>query len=231
MFWQEKSEDSDQYIVPERIIDVVYKINCKTIPVDHLDSLSQEIIQHLPWVEFEEGAGVHPIHVAESANGWIRPDGKDDIMNVSKRTKMTLRIPSERWDDAQSLIGKELNINGHSLVVGSTTKKILSKMTTIFARYIETFEDEEESEFLKRMQKELLDKNIRIKKMMSGLIVKHHFSDSEKLSRKLMLSDLEVEESVLLQEEGLNGCGSRAQGFGLFIPHKGIDAVNKSQDK
>lgn len=231
MFWQEKSEDSDQYVIPEDVIDVVYKIQCKSIPVDHLQSLSEQIINYLPWMESEMTAGVHSIHVAESANGWFRPEGADDIMNVSKRTKMTLRIPSARWDDAQSLVGKELNIAGHSLIVGSMSKKILSKMTTIFARYVETFEGEEEAEFLKRMQKALLQKNIRIKKMMSGLIVKHRFGDAIKLSRKLMLSDLEVEESVLLQEEGLEGTGARVQGFGLFIPHKGIDAVNKSQDK
>ncbi len=229
MYWQEKTEDSAVYKVPEDVIDVVFKIKCKTIPVHHGQSLAQEIIKYLPWMAEEQGAAIHQVHVAESANGWIRPTGEDDIMNVSCRTKLTLRIPSARFDDLSQLVGKQLSVNGNSLEVGQYSKKVLSKMTTIFARYIDTNGEQDEGVFLQNMQKELLAKGIRIKKMMSGLIVKHQFSDGEHLTRKLMLSDLDVEESVLLQEQGI---GSYLNyGFGIFLPHKGIEAVNKTQDK
>lgn len=229
MYWEEKTEDSVVYKVPEDIIDLVFKIKCKALPIDHAEVLSQQIGKFLPWMLTDQGAAIHMIHVAESANGWMRPTGEDEIINVSHRTKMTLRIPSERFDDVNALVGKTLDIAGHPLVVGKPTKKVLSKMTTIFSRYIDTNGEEDEGEFLEAMQKELKSKNIRIKKMMSGLIVPHTFSDGVRLTRKLMLSDLDVEESVILQEQGIGN--AQQYGFGIFLPHKGIDAVNKTQDK
>jgi hypothetical protein len=43
-----------------------------------------------------------------------------------------------------------------------------------------------------------------------------------------MLADLTAEESVRLQEQGLGPL--RQMGCGIFIPHKGIDAVKKAED-
>lgn len=228
MYWEEKTADSVVYKVPEDVIDVVFKIKCSALPIDHAETLSLQITHHLPWMARDAGAAMHIIHVAESANGWLRPTGKDEIINVSHRTKMTLRIPYKRLDDVHVLVGKTLDIRGHSLVVGKPTKKILSKMTTIFSRYIDTHGEENEAEFLAAMQLELKAKGIRIKKMMSGLIVPHTFSAGVRLTRKLMLSDLDVEESIILQEQGIGAF--QRYGFGIFLPHKGIDAVNKSQE-
>lgn len=229
MFWEEKTEDSVTYKVPEDIIDLVFKIKCTCLPIDHAEALSHEIEKHVPWMLTDDGAAIHSIHVAESANGWIRPCGENDIINVSHRTKMTLRLPSNRLADIDALVGKTLDINGYSLTVGKPTKKVLSKMTTIFSRYIDVKGEEDEGLFMQAMQQELKDKGIRIKKMMSGLIIPHKFNDGIRLTRKLMLSDLDVEESVLLQEQGIGNL--QHYGFGVFLPHKGIDAVNKTQDK
>ena len=44
-----------------------------------------------------------------------------------------------------------------------------------------------------------------------------------------MIDGIEPTESVLLQQQGL-GAG-RNFGCGLFLPHKGIDAVNETQEK
>jgi CRISPR/Cas system CSM-associated protein Csm4 (group 5 of RAMP superfamily) len=42
-----------------------------------------------------------------------------------------------------------------------------------------------------------------------------------------MLADLKPEESLRLQQQGLGP--HRLMGCGIFIPHKGIDAVHKPQ--
>jgi hypothetical protein len=46
-------------------------------------------------------------------------------------------------------------------------------------------------------------------------------------TRSLMIAELTVEDSVRLQQQGL-GPG-RKIGCGLFLPHKGIEAVSKPQ--
>ena len=71
--------------------------------------------------------------------------------------------------------------------------------------------------------------DIRIKKMMSGKLMRHQTSEGVLLTRKLFLSDLDVQESILLQQNGIGD--KQLLGLGIFLPHKGIDAVNKEQEK
>ncbi len=229
MYWQEDKDDGQEFVVPDDVQDLLFKIDCKTLPLDHGFALSQQIQQYLPWIKDETGAAIHQIHVAESANGWLRPDNPEtDVLCVSRRTKMTLRLPESRLDAARELVGKTLDIKGHHLTVGEFTTRKLSKLTTIFARYIDTQGVEDEEAFLENMAQALRDQDIRVKKMMSGKLVKHDTGEGELLTRKLMISDLEVKESVLLQQEGLGD--KQLLGIGIFMPHKGIDAVNQKQE-
>ena len=228
MFWQEDDDQADVLQVPDNVQDLMFKIECKTLPLDHGYTLSQQVLQHLPWLREEAQAAIHQIHVAESANGWMRPeDPETEVLCVSKRTRMTLRLPRSRLEDARELTGKTLDIQGHTLTVGEFTTRPLSKLTTIFARYMDTDGIEDESQFLQNMADLLRDKGIRIKKMMSGKLVEHQTDQGVILTRKLMLSDLEVKESLMLQEQGLGD--KKLLGMGIFMPHKGIDAVNKKQ--
>ena len=228
MYWQEDNDKGDEFSVPEDVLDLLFSIECSDLPLDHGYVLSEQILQHLPWMRNEPHAGIHQIHVAESANGWMRPENPEtEVLCVSRRTKMTLRLPSSRLEDAHILTGKTLDIQGHPLKVGSFTTRKLSRLTTIFARYIDTGGSEDENLFLESMQRQLLDKGIRVKKMMSGKLLSHQTDEGVILTRKLMISDLDVEQSILLQEAGLGE--RKLMGLGIFLPHKGIDAVNKKQ--
>ena len=66
MYWQEDKQD-EKRIVPDDIVDVVYNIACRCLPVDHAFALSQAIHETLPWFADEEHAGMHTIHVATEA--------------------------------------------------------------------------------------------------------------------------------------------------------------------
>jgi len=230
MYWQEDDNKGEKYQVPEDVVDLLFKIECKSLPLDHGFSLSQQIVQHIPWIQDEPQAAIHQIHVAESANGWMRPeDPETEVLNVSRRTKMTIRIPSTRLENIKALTGKTLDINGHQLTVGDFSIRKLSRLTTIFARYIDTQGTEDENEFLENMVQKLIEKDIKVKKMLSGRLATHQTNSGPILTRKLMISDLDVKESVLLQEQGLGD--KKLLGLGIFMPHKGIDAVNKEQEK
>lgn len=229
MYWQEDEDKGETYQVPEDVQDLLFKIECKSLPLDHGFALSEQIVQHIPWIKDEPQAAIHQIHVAESANGWMRPeDPETEVLNVSRRTKMTLRLPSSRLEDINALVGKTLDISGHQLKVGSFTTRKLSKLTTIFARYVDTQGSDDENQFLQNMDQLLKQHDIRVKKMMSGKLMIHQTCDGPLLTRKLFLSDLDVQESVLLQENGIGD--KQLLGLGIFLPHKGIDAVNKKQE-
>jgi len=223
MYWQENRPEAR----PGRshaMSDVVYGIDCRTLPVDHAWALSQAVGAALPWLAEDPRTGVHTIHVAESGNGWMRPANPDDLLYLSRRTKLALRVPLERLPDARLLTGRTLDIAGHPLTVGEASERPLSDLTTIFARYIVADEAESEAGFLKAMHVALVALGIIPKKMLCGIEHRLRTPDGPLRTRSLMLAELSIEESLHLQEEGLGPL--RQLGCGLFIPHKGIKELN-----
>jgi CRISPR-associated protein Cas6 len=226
MFWTEDTDTKKQYETPDDVVDISYKLECKTLPVDHAQSLSDAIHAALPWFGDEELTGLHLIHVAESGNGWMRPeDPENEVLCLSRRTRMTLRVPKHRIDDAHGLTGQALDIDGHALMIKEGTAKKLSILPTMFARYILTEQDVDETEFLQEMVEVLRNMDIPVTKMMAGLQHKIRMAEGDIFTRSLMVAEMTPENAFKLQKHGIGE--GRKFGCGLFIPQKGISAVNK----
>ena len=148
MFWNDDANKDAVYEVPDDIVDVNFKIKCPQLPLDHAYALSQAILQQLPWIEDDDRAGIHLIHGAESGNGWIRPSDPDELLYPSRRTLFTIRTPKEHIDDVKSLDGNSIQLCDVSLEFSKPTIRKLSKLTTIFARYILADHVEDETAFL-----------------------------------------------------------------------------------
>ncbi len=224
MYWQEEKND-EHYVVPDDVVDLVFQIECRALPVDHAWALSQAVRAALPWLEEEATAGVHPIHVAESGNGWVRPEHAGDLLILSRRTKLVLRVPRPRADDAHALTGRQLDVAGHALRVGPATLRPLSAITTVFSRYVVSADGLDESAFLQATQRELQGFGVRPKKMLCGMEKLIATPGRPVHTRSLMLASLTQAESVTLQQHGLGP--QRLLGCGLFIPHKDIREVGQ----
>ncbi|MEE9326571.1 MAG: type I-MYXAN CRISPR-associated protein Cas6/Cmx6 [Cocleimonas sp.] len=229
MFWEEDEDKTLPYNVPEDVIDVLYSIQCKRLTIDHAWALSQAILKELPWLEEEDNSGIHQIHVAESNNGWLRPENEDGaLLYPSKRTKFTLRIPGGKLDAAKKLTGRTLDINGHELTIGESKKKNLVNSSVIFARYVATDENEDENDFLIRIHKEIKNKTgINAKKMLCGKSQIIKTPDLKLLTRHLMIADLDSDPSIRIQQTGLGKY--RKLGCGIFLPHKGIKTLKPTE--
>ena len=225
MYWEE-SNSKQSKVVSDDIIDVVFGITCRVLPVDHAYSLSQAIRKELGWLEDEPYAGVHTIHVAASGNGWYRPDSSDQMLHPSRRTKLSLRIPRHRLDDVRPLTGKTLDVDGNSLTVNQMTQKNLSHITTVFSRYIVVESAKDEMEFLKEIMASLQNMGIKPKKMLCGKENRLSKGDGTLVTRSLMIADLTFEESILLQQQGLGS--HRLMGCGIFLPHKDISEIGET---
>ena len=224
MYWQEENKD-ERYVVPDDVVDLVFQIECRALPVDHAWALSQAVRAALPWLEQEPTAGVHPIHVAESGNGWVRPEHAGDLLCVSRRTKLVLRVPRPRVDDARALTGRQLDVAGHALRVGPAALRPLSALTTVFSRYVVSADGLDESAFLQATLRELQLFGVRPKKMLCGLEKTIATPAQPVHTRSLMLASLTQDESITLQQRGLGP--RRLLGCGLFIPHKDIREVGQ----
>lgn len=221
MFWNEDRDEKIEYQVPDRVQDVIFRIECKSIPQEHAHALAEALQGALPWLADEPEAGIHPLLGAESGNGWERPD--TEILYLSRRQRLTLRLPKHRLQDIEALVGQTLDIDGHPLTVGRFTTRKLSDLPTLFAKGVVTEPGQSEAEFLEQVAEQLRDMDIRIRKMMCGKEGRIAVPDGTLHTRSLMLAELDREESVRLQEKGI-GPGRR-YGCGLFLPQKDIKPV------
>ena len=227
MFWQEDDKKND-ISTSDKVVDLHYKIDCKQIPTCHAWELSQALYQALPWIKDEAEVGVHQIHGATSGNGWERPpDG--ELIYLSKRTRMQLRVPTSRIEDASKLVGKTLNVAGHSVSVGKMTTKSIDPFSTIFARYIVVSEGMIEDDFLQWVVDDLKSRDLAVRKLLCGMGHTFEVKGETIETRSLMIADLDKSSSVALQEIGIGP--NRHFGCGIFVPHKGIKAVGETEDK
>ena len=226
MYWNDDKDKAPGFAIPDDVVDLAYKIGCPTIPLDHAHSLSFALLQALPWLSEEEYAGIHLIHGAASGNGWFRPeDTENELLHLSRRTRMRLRIPKHRLPEAQALSGQTLDIEGHPLEIGKSDVFQLSSLPTLFSRYVITREELDETQFLEEVAEQLMALDIPCRKMLGGITHTLNFADGPVFTRSLMVADLEPEQSVRLQQVGIGE--GRTRGCGLFLPHKGIEAVKK----
>ncbi len=223
MLWEEDKK-KQPFVVPDEVADLVFKIDCKQIALDHAYDLSQAILQELPWMADEEFAGIHTIHGASTGNGWQRPDEDDGgFIYLSHRSKMHLRLPKSRHEDARALVGKVLQVGDSTIKVGKYQLKPFSPLGTQFSRYVVLHENETEQQFIERMVEEMAKLDIRLHKALCGTRSEFETDQGKVQTVNFMVADLNPDEAVRLQKHGIGE--GRKMGFGLFIPHKGIDAV------
>lgn len=226
MFWQEPTLTPTRGL-SERVVDLSFRINCRTLPLDHAYPLSEAILAMLPWLAEELDAGIHLIHGAASGNGWTRPDDPTrELLHLSRRTRLTLRLPRERLDDALRLSGATLPIAGHLLRVETPSVRVLSPSDTLFARYVVAAEHEDEQCFVEQAVAALADRHIQVRKLLCGMTHSIATPQARIFTRSVMVAGLNPEESLLLQQKGLGP--ARKLGCGLFVPHKGVEPVGTS---
>jgi CRISPR-associated protein Cas6 len=213
---------------PADIVDAVFAISCRSLPVDHAYALSQAVQGALPWFADEAGAGLHTIHGAASGSGWLRPEGERAMLQLSRRAKLALRLPRRRLEDAAAMIGRTLQVADQPLRVDSLSVRPLSRITTLFSRSVVLEGADDEAAFLAAASRELGALGIDAARMLCGRGTPVATPARSYQSRSLMLAGLAPAHSLALQRQGL-GFG-RKIGCGLFIPHKDIADLRSRDD-
>jgi CRISPR-associated protein Cas6 len=212
---------------PADIVDAVFAIACRSLPVDHAYALQQAIQDALPWFAQEPRAGLHTVHGAASGSGWMRPEGADALLQLSHRARLALRLPRHRLEDAAALLGRTLQVAGWPLHVEKMALRPLSRITTLFSRCV-VLDALDEAAFVIAATGELGALGIKPASMVCGRVTPVATPAGTHQSRSLMLAGLTREQSLLLQQSGL-GAG-RKLGCGLFIPHKDIGDLQSRSD-
>jgi len=228
VLWEDENKQKNEDVVPDDVVDLSFSIKCRQIPTTHAYELAQALYQVLPWLADEPEIGIHQIHGAATGNGWERPpDG--ELMHLSRRARMHLRVPREKIEHARQISGETLDIGGYPVEVGEATVKLLNPIQTIFSRYVIGPQDVNEEQFIDWMVEELKQRDMSIRKMLCGIGHVISTPDGDIETRSVMIADLDKHTSLSLQETGV-GPG-RHLGCGIFLPHKGVRAVGETEDK
>ncbi len=219
MYWQEEVNE-DHYVVPDTVVDLVFKIKCRTLPVDHAWPLSEAIHGALPWFADTPQAGLHLIYGADSGNGWERPSEGEETLYLSRRTPLILRLPRERVEDAMQLNGMTLDIDGNSFEIGESHTRLLGMTNTLYSRHVLSEVEQDEDAFVQQAVEILRTLNLRFKKVLCGMGTSFASPEGTLVTRSLMVAGLSLDDAVTLQEQGIGPLRSR--GFGLFVPHKTV---------
>ena len=194
------------------IIDIVFDLDAAQVPRDYPFELWSEIVQSLVWLKEEKNVGI--LSLRGSVSG--------DNLLLSKRTKLILRIPSDRAGQAARLTGQKLKIGSNILLVGAGKGRALHTATTVHSTLVESSLGE--VEFLADMKNKLQALNItcnlicdKYRKISSGKQTITGYG--------LVLHDLKPQASLLIQRTGLGG--ARQYGCGIFVPFKAISGLEQ----
>ena len=133
-YWTESELEKAKPVKPV-VVDVVFKIRGRQVAADHAFALSKALTNELPWLSTEREVSIHLIHGAQSANGWCKPDDSG-IIELSGRTRLIIRVPHTRLEDAKALIGASLNLDEHKIEILDAKPRPLSANSTVFAHHV-----------------------------------------------------------------------------------------------
>ena len=227
LFWREAEETEKRFEVPDDVVDLVFRLRGERLAIDHAHALAEEL-QALLGDETCQRIGVHGVHMADSGNGWTRPQATDTEMPLSRRARLTIRLHRDDLDAVASISDQTLKLGGQNLQLGASSIRKLSSISSLYARAISCDPEQSEPEFLGEAADALQQLGIDVERMICGRCGEIRTAGGTLFTRALMVADLKPEESVRLQQRGLGE--GRLLGCGLFVPHKGIDPVFTAQD-
>ena len=222
MFWREDSDDDRQYRVPDDVFDLVFRLRGETLDIDHADALARALQAQLD-AEICARIGVLGVRLAGSGNGWSRPQEIDAEIPLSRRSRLEIRVHRDDSEAVRQISNRRLQLGRQAVEIGDCSVRMLTSMSTVYSRAVRCDAGQTEEAFMQQVADELLDMGISVSKMICGKSGNVRSEDGDIFTRALLVADLKPEESVRLQQRGIGD--GRLLGCGLFVPHKGIDAV------
>ncbi len=213
-------------------IDLVFRIRCRQLPVDHASALAEAILTVAPWLSQLAGAAIQPVHLAGSQNGWERPaEGSGDDLLLSKRTRLIIRVPRDQSKRLQeALCGQTIHVADNPMAIDSARERVLQGVGTLLARHVfyhNLADHSDEQAFTDAVVQSCMALGFQPSKLLCGLQQQLKIADRSITTRSVLLADVPTLQSLQLQQHGLGD--ERLMGCGMLIPNKDIAAVNQSE--
>ena len=197
------------------VVDLHFPLSGRAVPRDYADALCEAVSAALPWLAADPLAGIHPLYGLSHGEGeWY----------ISRRTRLILRLGRESAAvAAEQLKGASLQLGSHRIELGAAAVRELVYSTVIYSKFVAVEpasaagEPISEDAFVAACRAQCDALGIR-PRLVCGKARRAQTPTGLLSGFSLMLYDLEREEILRLQSEGLGV--ERKRGCGIFIPHK-----------
>ena len=192
------------------MVDIGYALDCASLPREHRCALADALESSLPWLVGLPGAGMHRLNFSAS-------DGPDLLL--ARRTRLRVRVPRERADDAATLAGRVLQVGSRRLRINAAQQRELLPHGALYAHAVAA-DMEDEGAFQIAVQAELERMGVTARPICG----RHQVWEGGLVQGfSLMLDGLTIENSLRILESGLGP--HRRLGCGLFVAHRSAHAV------
>ena len=195
------------------MVDLVFALRGGEIDADYGEALADQLAALLPRLAEEPRAAVLPLErVAHHGHRVI----------VAGRSRLALRLPESRVEDARRITGSRLDL-GEGLQVGAGAPRALRPFEVLYASFVD-LDAATEGDFVAACRSALDALGLE-GQMVCGRGRRANTRSGERRGHSVMVSGLKAEQSLRLQRMGL-GQG-RLEGRGVFVPHKSVAAVGE----
>lgn len=202
--------DADIDSALSTMVDVSFATAGGSLPSAHRRLLADALERALPWLAGLPDAGVHRLQVAAD-------DGAQALL--SRRTRLTLRVPRERADALKVLVCSWLPVGPSTIELGAVRLRELVPHGALYAHLVAA-DDADELAFLAGVEAELKSLGVRGRPICG----RHRVLEAGALQGfGLMLDGLSQAAALRLLEAGIGR--HRRLGCGVFVPHKSSVAV------
>jgi CRISPR-associated protein Cas6 len=195
-------------------VDLAFPIHADKggqIAADYALMLAQCVSRILPWWITEPNVGVHPLKGLSACGGaWL----------VGGRAHLTLRVPECRVSDCEEMVGQVIDLDV-SLRLGAPRARSLLAHPVVYSACVSTGSSDEAG-FVGHVRSSLDERGISGQEIV-GKQSALRASGGPVVGFSLMIAGLSLDDSLLVQEQGLGL--HRSLGCGIFVPHRSINAV------
>ena len=191
------------------MLDIAFEIEGDALARDYQHGLSAALEAALPWLADEPGAGVHRLNLAAGAQTLL-----------SRRTRLTLRVPRARAAAVEALSGRALALEAGSLRLGRSHRRELLPHGTLYAHLVAADDDADERAFLATVGRELEALGVPCRTICGRRAA---IEAGSVQGYSLMLDGLGKASALRVLEAGLGP--HRRLGCGLFVAHRSAAAV------
>ncbi|MGB0712566.1 MAG: type I-MYXAN CRISPR-associated protein Cas6/Cmx6 [Gammaproteobacteria bacterium] len=181
------------------------------MPLDHGYALYGAISRLLegpgkPWLHESHEVGIHAIRGRFAGRG---------VLALTSRSELVIRAPEDWIDRFLPLAGQGVEIEGHAIELGFPVTRGLVPTTALYAHRVTTRNGQDEARFDAEIARRLSEEGIRGRPVRGPRRV-FRVRDKRVVAHALLISELDANESLWLQERGLGG--RRKLGCGVFLP-------------